>query len=169
MSDRICIMRDGHVVQSGSPRELYDQPINLYVADFVGKTNFIAGSVTNVNGRFVTLQNENGRAFVGCPSATAAGLSVGASASIAIRPELIVVSAHNTSATNMDTDVALNGRIKNRIFLGEHTEYLVDTEGLGDVLVLTPKHIERTQGGFELGDSIAIGWKNDTALVLEDS
>jgi spermidine/putrescine transport system ATP-binding protein len=69
----------------------------------------------------------------------------------------------------MDTDVALNGRIKNRIFLGEHTEYLVDAEGLGDVLVLTPKHIERTQGGFELGDSIAIGWKNDTALVLEDT
>ena len=169
MSDRICIMRDGHVVQSGSPRELYDQPTNLYVADFVGKSNFIAGSVTNVNGRFVTLQNENGRAFVGCPSASAAGLSVGVSASIAIRPELIVVSAHNTSATNMDTDVALNGRIKNRIFLGEHTEYLVDAEGLGDVLVLTPKHIERTQGGFELGDPIAIGWKNDTALVLEDS
>jgi spermidine/putrescine transport system ATP-binding protein len=169
MSDRICIMRDGHVVQSGSPRELYDQPTNLYVADFVGKSNFIAGSVTNVNGRFVTLQNENGRAFVGCPSASAAGLSVGASASIAIRPELIVVSAHNTSATNMETDVALNGRIKNRIFLGEHTEYLVDTEGLGDVLVLTPKHIERTQGGYNLGDSIAIGWKNDTALVLEDS
>ncbi len=49
MSDRICIMRDGRVVQSGSPRELYDQPTNLYVADFVGKSHFIAGSVTNVN------------------------------------------------------------------------------------------------------------------------
>ena len=36
MSDRMCIMRDGRVVQSGSPRELYDQPTNLYVADFVG-------------------------------------------------------------------------------------------------------------------------------------
>ena len=120
MSDRICIMRDGDLVQSGSPRELYDQPTNLYVADFVGKTNFIAGSVTNVNGRSVTIESENGRAFVGCPSASAAGLSVGASASIAIRPELIVMSAHNTNATDMATDVALNGRIKNRIFLGEH-------------------------------------------------
>jgi spermidine/putrescine transport system ATP-binding protein len=69
----------------------------------------------------------------------------------------------------MGMDVALNGRIKNRIFLGEHTEYLVDAEGLGDVLVLSPKHIEGTQGSFELGDSIAIGWKNDTALALEDS
>ncbi len=169
MSNRICIMRDGQVVQSGSPRELYDQPANLYVADFVGKSNFIAGSVTNVNGRSVIIQNDSGQTFVGSPSASAAKLSVGASASIAIRPEMVVLSAYNTNAADMDTDVALNGRIKNRIFLGEHTEYLVDAEGLGDVLVLSPKHIESTRGGFEPGDAIAIGWKNDTALALEDS
>ena len=169
MSDRICIMRDGHVVQSGSPRELYDEPANLYVADFVGKSNFIAGSVTNVNGRSVIIQNENGQTFIGSPSASAAKLTVGAPASIAIRPEMVVLGAHNTNAADMDTDVALNGRIKNRIFLGEHTEYLVDAEGLGDVLVLSPKHVERAHGGFEPGDAIAIGWKNDTALVLEDS
>ncbi len=169
MSDRICIMRDGYVVQSGSPRELYDQPTNLYVADFVGKTNFIAGSVTNVNGRSIVIQNENGQTFIGSPSASATKLTVGASASIAIRPEMVVLGAHDTNAADMDTDVAVNGRIKNRIFLGEHTEYLVDAEGLGDVLVLSPKHIESTQGGFELGDAIAIGWKNNTALALEDS
>ena len=169
MSDRICIMRDGYVVQSGSPRELYDQPTNLYVADFVGKTNFIAGSVTNVNGRSIVIQNENGQTFIGSPSASATKLTVGASASIAIRPEMVVLGAHDTNAADMDTDIAVNGRIKNRIFLGEHTEYLVDAEGLGDVLVLSPKHIESTQGGFELGDAIAIGWKNDTALALEDS
>jgi spermidine/putrescine transport system ATP-binding protein len=169
MSDRICIMRDGYVVQSGSPRELYDQPTNLYVADFVGKTNFIAGSVTNVNGRSVIIQSEDGRTFIGSPSASAAKLSVGASASIAIRPEMVVLGTHDAKAADMNTDVALNGRIKNRIFLGEHTEYLVDAEGLGDVLVLSPKHVERTQGGFDPGDAIAIGWKNDTALVLEDS
>ncbi len=169
MSDRICIMRDGQVVQSGSPRELYDQPANIYVADFVGKSNFIAGSITNVNGHSVTIQSENGRTFVGCPSAGASGLSVGAHASIAIRPELVVLRAQNACARDMDTDVAVNGRIKNRIFLGEHTEYLVDTDGLGDVLVLSPKHIESARGGFEPGDAVSIGWKSDTALALEDS
>jgi len=169
MSDRICIMRNGHVVQSGNPRELYDQPTNLYVADFVGKSNFIAGSVTHANGQSVTIRSENGLAFAGCLSAGAAGLSVGATASIAIRPELIVLRAHNTSAADMDTDVALNGRIKNRIFLGEHTEYLIEADGVGNVLVLSPKHIESARVGFEPGDAVAIGWKNDTALTLEDS
>jgi spermidine/putrescine transport system ATP-binding protein len=82
---------------------------------------------------------------------------------------MVVLSAPDTNAAHMNTDIALNGRIKNRIFLGEHTEYLVDAEGLGDVLVLSPKHIERAHGGYEPGEAIAIGWKNDTALVLEDS
>jgi spermidine/putrescine transport system ATP-binding protein len=169
MSDRICIMRDGYVVQSGSPRELYDEPVNIYVADFVGKSNFISGSITNVNGRAVIIQNDNGQTFTGSPSASAGKLTVGAPASIAIRPEMVVLGALDTNAADMNTDIALNGRIKNRIFLGEHTEYLVDAEGLGDVLVLSPKHIERAHGGYEPGDAIAIGWKNDTALVLEDS
>ena len=44
MSDRVCIMRDGRIVQIGTPRELYDEPVNGYVADFVGKSNFFAGT-----------------------------------------------------------------------------------------------------------------------------
>ena len=43
MSDRVCVMREGRIVQSGSPRELYDHPVSRYVADFVGKSNFFAG------------------------------------------------------------------------------------------------------------------------------
>lgn len=43
MSDRVCVMREGRIVQVGAPRELYDRPLNRYVADFVGKSNFFAG------------------------------------------------------------------------------------------------------------------------------
>ncbi len=43
MSDRVCVMRDGRIVQEGSPRDLYDRPVNRYVADFVGKSNFFEG------------------------------------------------------------------------------------------------------------------------------
>jgi spermidine/putrescine transport system ATP-binding protein len=43
MSDRVCVMREGRIVQLGTPRELYDQPVNRYVADFVGKSNMFAG------------------------------------------------------------------------------------------------------------------------------
>jgi spermidine/putrescine transport system ATP-binding protein len=43
MSDRVCVMREGRIVQLGTPRELYDHPVNRYVADFVGKSNMFVG------------------------------------------------------------------------------------------------------------------------------
>jgi len=169
MSDRICIMRSGQIVQVGGPQELYDQPANRYVADFVGKTNFISGSVVTATDNSITIQNQYGQPYTGTPSASGATLTGGATASVAIRPELIVVGPHQTSATDLNVDIAINGLIKNRIFLGEHTEYLIDAEGLGDILVLSPKHIEGSRGSFEPGETVTIGWKTDTALVLEDS
>ena len=66
-------------------------------------------------------------------------------------------------------DVLVNVFTKNRIFLGEHTEYLIATEGFGDVLVLSPKFIESRQGSFSPGEAVTVGWKNETALALEDS
>jgi len=45
MSDTISIMREGRIVQTGSPRELYDAPVNRYVADFIGQSDFFAGSL----------------------------------------------------------------------------------------------------------------------------
>lgn len=77
MSDRICIMRDGHIAQSGSPRELYDHPVNRYVADFVGKTNFIPGNISAINGSSVTIKSENGMEFFASPSTGAPQLSSG--------------------------------------------------------------------------------------------
>ena len=168
MSDRICIMRDGQAVQSGSPRELYDQPVNRYVADFVGKSNFIAGKVSSVNGRSVDIQCGSGQVFSCSSKAIGESCTVGTSASVAIRPELIVIGPAKSDAAKLGTDVTLPGSIKNRIFLGEHTEYLVSTPQFGDILVLSPKHLENIRGGFGLGADVAIGWKNEAALALQD-
>ena len=54
MSDRIAVMSDGNVLQIGSAREIYDRPSERFVADFIGETNFLAGSV-------VSLRRHDGR------------------------------------------------------------------------------------------------------------
>ena len=169
MSDRICIMRDGQAVQSGSPRELYDQPINRYVADFVGKSNFITGRISSVNGQSVDVQSDNGRVFSCGSRSVARDLTVGTDASVAIRPELITIGPSKADAKKLGTDIVLPGRIKNRIFLGEHTEYLVSTPEIGDILVLSPKHVENVRGSFGQGEEVAIGWTSEVALALEDT
>ena len=169
MSSTICIMRDGRIEQLGSPVELYDQPVNRYVADFVGKSNFVTGKVSQIDGSSIGLKTAAGREFYGMRISTAPPVEKGALVSLAVRPELVVIGAEKSTAAELKTDVALDGFIKNQIFLGEHTEYLVDVEEIGDVLVLSPKYIESSGGGFGLDEKVTIGWKNELALVLEDS
>ena len=167
MSDRICIMRDGRIVQSGSPRELYDEPISRYVADFVGKTNFFNGIVAETSDSGVTIKCDSGQVLVGTQPQGTATLANGSNASVAVRPEMISITEAGevTNSSNID----IRGQVMNRIFLGEHSEYLVATEGYGDVLVLAPKFIESTSRSFAPGDKVAISWKPEAALILGDA
>ena len=136
MSDRVCVMREGRIVQTGSPRELYDKPVNRYVADFVGKSNFFAGPKPGT----VT----------------------------SVRPEMVEIAA-SAKALPEGVGVAVPVKILNRIFLGEHTEYRVANDKMGEFMVLSPRKSERGAGIFEIGDTAAAGWRPEAALVLADA
>jgi spermidine/putrescine transport system ATP-binding protein len=166
MSDIVCIMRDGRIVQSGSPQSLYDQPINRYVADFVGRSNFFPGKVTRQVGDLIEVKTASGNLLSGRLPATACRLDGGDIAALMIRPELISIS---DKISNEPTGFEAKAKIKNRIFLGEHTEYLVEAPGLGQVLVLTPKKEEAGNAGFSPGDNVVVGWKENAALVLANN
>ena len=133
MSDRVCVMRDGRIVQIGSPRELYDRPINSYVAGFVGKANFFGGPKKDTV--------------------------------LCVRPELLEISASVKSLPKGLADT-FDVTVLNRIFLGEHTEYLVRHESLGDFTVLSPRKSEHESGVFDIGDKAAVGWHKSAAQVL---
>jgi spermidine/putrescine transport system ATP-binding protein len=167
MSDMVCIMREGRVVQSGSPQSLYDEPVNKYVADFVGRSNFFAGTVAETGNNRVTLETERGLGLAGRSPATAKPLRKGDPAVLMIRPELVSISA--AGAMGDGFSVETKARVKNRIFLGEHTEYLAEAQGFGDILVLAPKKDESGGGGFSAGDNVVLGWTHSAALVLADN
>ena len=136
MSDRVCVMRDGRIVQTGSPRELYDQPVNRYVADFVGKTNFFDG-----------------------PSSTEV---------LSVRPEQIEIAA-SVNALPQGLSARLPVKVLNRIFLGEHTEYVVASEALGAFMVMAPRKSERDAGVYDIGDMIAAGWRAEAERILPNT
>jgi len=167
MSDTICIMLEGRIIQTGSPTELYDEPINRYVADFVGKSNFFAGRVVEADGAGARIEIAGGRALAGRNPRHATSLHEGGGAVLAVRPELIFITAGDGAPA--EADISVPARIRNRIFLGEQTEYLVDAEGLGEVLVRAPKHAETVTGGFNPGDEVQIGWLHASALALTDT
>ena len=160
MSDRICIMRAGHIVQVGSPSELYDRPMNRYVADFVGKTNFFAGTLETVSGDTGTVAAADGRHLSG---RIAGAMAAGQPVSVSLRPEQISLGRQPDRH-----DVALPVTVVNRIFLGEHTEYLVKNDDLGTFLVQVPRQAEADAGGFAPGDQGFASWRTAAALLLSN-
>ncbi len=155
MSDRICIMRGGRIVQSGSPTDLYDAPVNRYVADFVGKSNFLDGRFSPAQGGEVVTASGlrfAGRSFEPMTTDTAVTLS--------IRPEQIGLARLARAGAQPVTVI-------NRIFLGEHTEYLVRHAALGDLMVLVSRQAEAAEGSFAPADTAFITWAAASALILQ--
>jgi len=167
MSDSICIMEHGRIVQLGSGGELYDDPANRYVADFVGKSNFFDGTVEEVDNDGATVLLTNGRVFWGRHSKNGRALSKGTSAAVTVRPERVEI--YQASRTADETGSVLQGRVKNRIYLGEQTEYVVDVKGFGDVLVMSSKKSELESGTFQAGDEVRISWPRAAGLALQGS
>jgi spermidine/putrescine transport system ATP-binding protein len=165
MSDRVCIMREGRIVQVGSPRELYDEPCNRYVADFVGKSNFFAAKVKSSSAGAIEVSLADGRSARARVPRTAKAPSAEEAIVLSIRPELMAI-AKDASHLPQEAEVKLEGRVLNRIFLGEHTEYRIGHERLGEFMLLSSRQAERDGGIFEIGDTVVAGWRPDAALAL---
>ena len=137
------------------------------MADFVGKTNFFNGTVAETTDSRVTVKCDSGQILVGTQPQGSTTLANGTNASVAVRPEMISITG--AGEENDSASIAIAGQVMNRIFLGEHSEYLVATEGYGDVMVLTPKFIESTSRSFAPGDKVEISWEPEAALILGDA
>jgi spermidine/putrescine transport system ATP-binding protein len=167
MSDTICIMHEGRIVQTGDPRELYDDPIDHYVAGFVGKSNFFGGTVVESAEDGAMIKLSSGRLLRGRVSRCATAPGRGHEAKLAVRPELVHIAAVNGQSV-FTANVETSARVKNRIFLGEQTEYLVETDDLGDILIHASKHAEGISGGFSPGDVVRVGWDDASALAFKE-
>lgn len=158
LSDRICVMRAGRIVQTGTPQELYDRPQTRYVADFVGTSNFFEGKLrraTDTNGVLVLADGREYQAALSGP------VSEGDDVCMSVRPEQIRLQRG-------ETPDSLQGTILNRIFLGEHTEYLIHQESLGNISVLAPRQSDEGLSDLGKGDGIWLNWKPEAALILKN-
>ena len=149
-------MRAGRIVQTGTPQELYDQPNSRYVADFVGTSNFFDGVVKEITGSTATIELAGGRSYKSPSSGT---ISDGNAACLSVRPEQIRLHLSQTQER-------LEGRVLNRIFLGEHTEYLIRQESLGNITVLAPRQSDEGLSNLGTGDTVYLDWSADAALIL---
>ena len=116
VADRMAILESGHILQVGTPREVYKRPTRKTVANFIGETDFISGKVLGTVDNYVTVETAIGKfdGVVGDPTTAPA---VGAEVTVSIRPECWELH-RNAESRNV-----VRGRIGQSIYLGEVAQY----------------------------------------------
>jgi spermidine/putrescine transport system ATP-binding protein len=122
VSDRIAVMHEGHILQVGTPTEIYEAPINTFVADFIGESNFIEGRVEAVEGRHALIDvTELGTIKIEMDKPVAVGDHVRTT----IRPEKIVISREKPAP---DDDLnTIEVVVDELIYNGFQTKYFTKT------------------------------------------
>ena len=119
LSDRVAVMRDGHVLQVGPPKELYERPRTRFVADFVGTNNLVPGEVQGAGGRGGDLVVSTA---LGPLRAVASG-AVSGRCVLAVRPENVALGAPASGEGNR-----VDGRVSLVSYLGNTLRYDVQNE-----------------------------------------
>lgn len=113
VSDRIIVMANAVIAQEGTPRELYEQPVDLFVADFIGDSNIVDAEIVAVSGNRASVRL-GGLTF----DLPARGVARGA-AKLAVRPEAVQIVADGSG---------LPATVARAAYLGGHMEYSLQTE-----------------------------------------
>jgi spermidine/putrescine transport system ATP-binding protein len=170
MSDVIVVMHNGRIQQLGGPEELYERPVNRFVADFIGVSNPIPGRVATFEpaAHWATIETDRGLQLAGPVTDTAANLAAGDVVTVAVRPERLAVEPATTNSTDGVAGwTAIPGRINQGTYLGDQTEFRVDTDLAGE-LIVRRQNVAGTSGGAGLGpgDPVIVRWHEDANLVL---
>ncbi len=160
MSDRIAVMHRGKIEQVGAPEDLYDRPSSSFVADFIGNTNLLAGSVERIDDDTATVLLDSGDRCL----APGLGRRAGQPIQLSVRPESIVIEATGGSPDGVDRRTRMAAIVDQVAYLGASVQYHVRTEGGLAMSVLAAKAGPR----FESGDSVALTWAPTDSLVLGD-
>jgi spermidine/putrescine transport system ATP-binding protein len=165
MADRIAVMNEGKVLQVGTPEEIYETPATRFVADFIGETNFIPGTLTGTQGDIAHVQLYNGSTAEGVYSSnTKTALSQ--EVVVTVRPERVTVSPETPSA-----DTALNqliGHIMQSYYIGTDVRYLIN---VGNGYQISAR-VQNTGNGsnprLEIGQPVKVTWNWQNARILAE-
>jgi spermidine/putrescine transport system ATP-binding protein len=165
MSDRIAVMYAGKIQQEGPPAELYDHPVNRFVADFIGQSNFFEGIVAEP-GEPVKVRLERGLTLRAPIARSNALLNRGDHVVLSIRPERVHLDP--TGADLPAGRGGTDGTVAETTFLGDQVEFVVDAPVLGRVIARMNHRPGSTEHRFAPGDQVQVSWLEEAAVALID-
>jgi spermidine/putrescine transport system ATP-binding protein len=167
MSDRIAVMDGGRVLQVADPQALYERPSLRFVADFIGVSNFLPGTVRERAGTLVTIALDLPGQGAHIQAAWHEGLVAGQAVTAAVRPERMRLGLRGAPA-----EVAANaveGTVRDIVYTGSDTQYFVDLGGSAGrtVMVRVPNDQPAgTRVEAVRGDPVRVCWDGHSTAVL---
>ena len=157
MSDRIAVMNKGNILQIGSPRDIYDRPAERFVANFIGETNLLAGSIGKIlkDSASVTLDNGH-RLMASVPD----GFNPTGKVTVVVRPEHAKVGKASKTAH-------LAGILENVVFFGTDTHFHVKLSD-GSAFIVRQQNESIAPALVRQGDAVGVTIASGAARVLRD-
>jgi spermidine/putrescine transport system ATP-binding protein len=185
MADRIAVMDRGKVLQVGTPEEIYETPTTKFVADFIGETNFLKGTLIEKKDKYGVVKLDDATSIRAIPSNP--DMAIGQEVTVAIRPEKInlfpasgVMKYPDSSTDSVerykeallhDPDINLiQGVIHQDIYIGTDTRYMI---GIGaksniQVAVRVQNFGLRSETYYEKDQTVNVFWDTDNARILSE-
>ena len=156
MSDRVAVFNDGVIQQLSTPDELYENPKNSFVAQFIGENNKLSGTVTEVSGTDCKVQLDDGTVL----AAEAVNIEgVGSRTTISLRPERVEFD------TDQSMDNLVKGSIEEMIYLGDHIRVRMNVAGNKEFIVKVRNRGQRRD--LRTGQTVEIGWAASDCKALD--
>ncbi len=131
MSDRVAVMNKGQILQISPPKDLYNNPKNLFVGDFIGQINFLESEIKSVDQKSVNVSIKNLGEHI---LTYADNINQRESIVCAIRPETIQLTQN---IDQIKSDISVKGKISNTSFYGNMTYVYVEIEGIKKPLMIS--------------------------------
>jgi putative spermidine/putrescine transport system ATP-binding protein len=155
MSNRIAVFNDGKVQQLSSPDKLYEEPVNSFVAEFIGENNTFDGEVLEVSNGVCKVKIGQGEMLANPISVK----SKGEKTTVSIRPERALINPQDKMDNNQ------KGKIEEVIYHGDHTRVRINLLGNSDFILKVPNSSQNLD--IKLGNEINIGWNSQDARALD--
>ena len=156
MSNRIAVFNDGKVQQLSSPDKLYEEPVNSFVAEFIGENNTFGGEISDVSGDKCKVKLNSGTEILANPIVAK---TKGEKTTVSLRPERALIDPE----TKMDNNY--KGNIEEVIYHGDHTRLRVNLLGNKNFILKVPNSSNRM--GIKEGKEINIGWNSIDCRALD--
>ena len=156
MSNRIAVFNDGKVQQLSSPDKLYEEPVNSFVAEFIGENNTFSGEVTDISKDKCKIKLDSGNEILANPIRVK---SKGDKSIVSLRPERAIIDPEDKM------DNKFKGKIEEVIYHGDHTRVRLNLLGNKEFILKVPNSSARMD--IKLGNEIKIGWNSFDARALD--